>query len=982
METSEFLRLVWPAQGPYLIAIPISFIDKQTQQTVHTYKHFLHDDLQSAADQAEGLSIDHHDPQNVFYALGSLKEKREKGARKGDNIAKLKAFWFDLDVKPDPKNYATKKEAAAHLRDFCRAMQLPKPYLVDSGGGIHVYWPLTEELDCDKWKHYADLLKAIAKSWGLKQDPSRTADYASVLRPVGTYNWKTGEPREVKVVVEGQVTTTNAFLKRIAQIAESAQLKAPTASQERREREPATTVAPTIGGTRPDAAGAAVDINAGATSGIGSGYTEADAKKVVSRCQQLKWQASHQGEVDQSSWYAMVGVIRHCARGAEAVHLLSRKHPDYSAVATDAKIDQHVAGGYGPSLCTSFENHRPGGCQGCPHQGKIKSPIVLGREMLAVAPPKTVISLEGNEVEIDLPDPPAPYKRAVNPETNKARIVRMEDNEDGVSEVEIYEFDVYPVRLIFDEREQGYRVVLKRWLPKDGEQEFQLQTGLMYDRRRLAGALGSVGVMPDPGMIDDLVQYMVAYIRELQRRSKSTTIYAQLGWRSNEQFVLPDRVVTATGYETVKPSASIANALSWDKHRTRGDVEQWKKIVSVYERPGMEGFQFAFGVGFAAPLFHMTNYNGMIVSLVGSKGCGKSSAAMCAASIWGHKKSGWIDLQHDTQRAFYGMLGVMNNLPVIYDEITNLEPDVLSDLCYAISKGQGRQRLKQTGESQENHGNWQTMMLTTSNAGLHGRLANLKGDSSAESVRVFEYGLPDGTLTKEEADDTFDALNDHYGVAAPAYVLAMLQRYAWARDRVKYWSREIDKRANVSSGERFWSAAPACVLTGFELANDIGLTNCDIDRLAAFAVRTIQNMRVVVEEGSRTPITTVAEYMNRNIRNTLSLRDDPKGTAVPMTLIEPVAELRIRVEVWHGRVMIDRAHFRKFCADQQIDAKMVQKSLTDSGALLEDSRRVVLGKGTKWHSAQVPCWVLDLNHPMFGSSPVRAVQDVVEDKTA
>ena len=63
---------------------------------------------------------------------------------------------------------------------------------------------LQEAIEKPQWKSTADKLKALTNhpSISLLADNSRTADIASVLRPVGTSNWKpknNGKPVELKL---------------------------------------------------------------------------------------------------------------------------------------------------------------------------------------------------------------------------------------------------------------------------------------------------------------------------------------------------------------------------------------------------------------------------------------------------------------------------------------------------------------------------------------------------------------------------------------------------------------------------------------------------------------------------------------------------------------------------------------------------------------------------------------------------------------
>src|SRR5690606_22329592 len=229
-----------PSNGQYLILTPVQFPDKVTGKTVKSFKHFAFTTIEDAAAAAKSFANDRNAPVDVFFALGTVKEdltrmrkedrealgKKVRGVHRSghDNTAELKAFWMDLDVKAEPNAYATQQEAAEALRQFCQSMGLPRPLVTSSGGGFHAYWPLTQPLDPEKWQHYASILKQLTDSWGLKADASRTADRASVLRPVGTHNWKTGAARTVKVVVNSGVVDTDEFLRRLSYLVETMNL--------------------------------------------------------------------------------------------------------------------------------------------------------------------------------------------------------------------------------------------------------------------------------------------------------------------------------------------------------------------------------------------------------------------------------------------------------------------------------------------------------------------------------------------------------------------------------------------------------------------------------------------------------------------------------------------------------------------------------------------------------------------------------------
>lgn len=140
----------------------------------------------------------------VYHACASYKKPApgEKFSRSQRNAAYCKSFWLDLDCGQDKAEkgigYATQKDAVKALLAFKEKTNLPMPLVISSGYGVHAYWVLTEEIEASQWTQTALLLKRLFSELGIITDPSRTADSASILRPVGTHNRKHGSNKEVK----------------------------------------------------------------------------------------------------------------------------------------------------------------------------------------------------------------------------------------------------------------------------------------------------------------------------------------------------------------------------------------------------------------------------------------------------------------------------------------------------------------------------------------------------------------------------------------------------------------------------------------------------------------------------------------------------------------------------------------------------------------------------------------------------------------
>jgi hypothetical protein len=189
--TEDFLSLVLPDTGYYFIATP--------NPGGPGFKHYPLNTIPEMVAKANELNDAR---QNVYFACASYLNESYIGKdgkrhwRTGLNAGWAKTFWCEIDCGADKaaegKGYETLKQAATALKAFCLANAVPIPTVVKSGGGLHCYWVFTETITKESWLPVAFKFKMLAKEGRapLLADPSRTADIASVLRPIGTNNWK------------------------------------------------------------------------------------------------------------------------------------------------------------------------------------------------------------------------------------------------------------------------------------------------------------------------------------------------------------------------------------------------------------------------------------------------------------------------------------------------------------------------------------------------------------------------------------------------------------------------------------------------------------------------------------------------------------------------------------------------------------------------------------------------------------------------
>ncbi|UCV07208.1 PriCT-2 domain-containing protein [Dechloromonas denitrificans] len=189
--TLQFLKALWPSHDQ---KYQIGTLDRQAKK----FRNIPVNSIDEADQLAHKLSAEGSD---AYFAIAGYETSAN---RTSANSSGAVCFWMDLDCSDDKaamgKGYLTTQYAEQAILKFSTTIQIPAPtYVLDSGGGLHVYWVFDQFLPRDPWLAYAKKLKALAHAHGLLADPTRTADIASVLRIPGTLNYKYDPPRPVTI---------------------------------------------------------------------------------------------------------------------------------------------------------------------------------------------------------------------------------------------------------------------------------------------------------------------------------------------------------------------------------------------------------------------------------------------------------------------------------------------------------------------------------------------------------------------------------------------------------------------------------------------------------------------------------------------------------------------------------------------------------------------------------------------------------------
>jgi hypothetical protein len=137
--------------------------------------------------QAVARFVTSHTNEDLYVGIAT---RRDVSSGKLENCRHLGALFADIDFKSTPE-----PEARGRLARF----PLAPSAVVQSGGGLHVYWWLREPLELpNEAAHAKQLLRRLAAAVG---GDLSAAEPARVLRVPGTRNHKPeyGTPRLVRV---------------------------------------------------------------------------------------------------------------------------------------------------------------------------------------------------------------------------------------------------------------------------------------------------------------------------------------------------------------------------------------------------------------------------------------------------------------------------------------------------------------------------------------------------------------------------------------------------------------------------------------------------------------------------------------------------------------------------------------------------------------------------------------------------------------
>jgi ABC-type Na+ transport system ATPase subunit NatA len=889
------------------------------------------------------------DKRDVYFALARFETAEE---RKKPNVKLLRSFWLDIDCgeakavvdektgKPD--GYIDQYTAVQELHKFCELVGLPLPILVNSGRGIHAYWPLDRDVTRAEWEPVGKRLAQLCVTHKLYADPN-VFEVARILRVPGTFNFKDDPPLPVEVISEDPMSIAYEEFKNILGVSEEAFIEIP-----KREMS---------------------ELGKLMQENIQSSFTKIMRRSAEGNgCQQILSCFNERETLSEPRWFNALSVAKFCKDADKAIHKMSSGHPDYDPVATVAKISHIV----GPHTCAQFEKNNPGGCEGCPFSGKVGSPISLGREVVEAPVTEqgeyiveTTTQVEEAEAPLvssyTVPKYPEPFVRGKN---GGIYLIPKEEEADPIK---VYDHDLYIVKRLKDPAE-GEVFLFRRHLPLDGVEEFVVPNEKVVDKNALRSEIARRGILCVGKQWDHLLHFITLMAKDLQYKQRLLNMRQQFGWADNDsKFIIGDREITKDGI-FYSPPSSVTKDLA-AKMYPQGSIAKWKEVFSLYGKPGHEPHAYATLSAFGSPLLKFTGQKGSIINVIHPRsGTGKTTILRMINSVYGMPDD-LCAAQKDTANAKITHLGILNNLPFTVDEITNTSPMDFSDLVYSMSQGRGKQRMNsQTNSLRVNNTTWQAISVASSNASFYEKLSIAKASPDGEMMRLLEYkvGYTD-VLDPAFAKQMFDfQLMENFGHAGDIYATYLVNNLEEVKSTIKAVQAKIDKEIQVTQRERCWSANIAANITGGMIAERLGLIDWDMKAIYKWVTSMIKVMRDEVVQPVTDNMAIVGDFLNRHMGNILVVNDeaDRRTNMQTMPSMEPKGDLVVRYEPDTKLMFIDAKRFKNDCIDRQVNFNETVKELKQRKILL-DTKNKRLSKGMKVPGPAVRAMVLDTTHSDF-----------------
>lgn len=462
--------------------------------------------------------------------------------------------------------------------------------------------------------------------------------------------------------------------------------------------------------------------------------------------------------------------------------------------------------------------------------------------------------------------------------------------------------------------------------------------------------------------------------------------YEQFGWKDDgESFLYGDKLYAATEQPTPALSEELRGRSRWLRPTPGGSVAGWKQAVDNLMGKGSESMSFTVLASFAAPLIRFLDNTegGAVIQLVTRhSGAGKSTSLSGALTVWSGDKRGLELTTIDTKVSKGRELGLLCNLPAIYDEFQNKDPAMVAEFMILYTSGRDKKRANNAGQVIVNPIEWRNFLLTAGNQSMSESIL-AAGTATAPAMRILELPVESsGSMKQSELIKLAQVLSANAGHAGDAYLryLMLPGVMPWVKDNLLKSIDYVMDQCAFEKEHRFWARALACTQVAALIVEKAGLISFSSDRIMDWAMHHFSHKVITKEERDRerSMLPVLAQYFAEHLDETLTMPCAPEGRRQYAIIGDrPRRRVSIRVEVDTDTAFVSilplRVWLEKNTGGGFTDMLAEIKTV---GLLKAPFVQRTLTAGTDMSGGQVGCISVDITHPAL-TGMARAVREEV-----
>src|SRR5208283_5430992 len=421
---------------------------------------------------------------------------------------------------------------------------------------------------------------------------------------------------------------------------------------------------------------------------------------------------------NQGLWMQTVLAATFCENGRRLAHKMSYAHPGYTKEDTDAMFDRKVADrdakGLGWPSCQTFANNGCKLCSSCVHNGKVRSPLNLGKQIRP--PPPAAFATVQAAASVASLHLPQGYGMAYYDllKTDLVGFTRMRRIKGEEPEPEFVPLFLCKIDAAWAQREPHAAINFIAYTSQGHKVDVSIPTEVFASPQALATAMGKQFVNINSREKEELCVFMGFWLQKMHAEAEAAEAVPFGWWLLNGK-----KHGFAYGTHIYKEDGTMSKAGRGDfklkgHYLPRGDIQLWRdalKLVTSQHRPCIEVITAA---SFASPLLAFTNqYSGVLVGHNDSGG-NKSTECDVGAAVWGNPKM-TKETAATSALGLLNKMGEIRNLPMYWDDVSTDELlDRATSVAHEATMGRGGQKCNPDGTLRTVQ-EWQALLIVCSN---------------------------------------------------------------------------------------------------------------------------------------------------------------------------------------------------------------------------------------------------------------------------